>query len=80
MNEFSINKIKELNAIPLRDSKEWKRHSFNKLKGRQVYWTWKQQVYTIKYICPMTLQIWFTVHFNGWRDNTNATSEMYLIP
>lgn len=81
MNEFSINKIKELNAVPLQESKEWgKINMLNKLKGRQVYWEWKQQVYTIKHICPMTYRVWFTEYFNGWLDNTNATNEMYLIP
>ena len=80
MNTFSENKIKELNAIPLRDSKEWKRSNFKKLKGRQVYWEWKQKVYTIKHVCPITCNIWFTEHFNGWSDTTNATSEMWLIP
>lgn len=80
MNKFSQNKIKELNAIPLIESKEWQKHSFKKLIGREVYWTWKQQMYEIKYICPMTLRVWFTKCFNGWKNDTNAISEMYLLP
>ena len=81
MNAFSENKIKELNAVPLVQSKEWRTFNFtNKLKEKQVYWTWKQKVYTIKYICPMTLRVWFTENFNGWASDTNAISEMYLLP
>lgn len=34
----------------------------------------------LKYVCPMTHRIWFTENFNGWCDNVNAISEMYLIP
>ena len=80
MNNYSINKIKELEAISLIESKEWKKHSLKKLQNRQVYWTWKQKIYTIKYICPMTLRIWFSENFNGWKNDTNAILEMYLIP
>jgi len=81
MNEYSINKIKELDAVLLTNSKEWKRtNSYNNLKGRQVYWTWKQKIYTINHICPMTLRVWFTEMFNGWKNDTNAINEMYLIP
>ena len=79
MNDFSNKKIEELNAIPLRDSKEWKK-SLSRLNGRDIYWEWKQKCYTIKYICPITLRVWFTETFNGWSDNTNAIDEMYLIP
>jgi hypothetical protein len=79
MNQYSTDKIKELNAVRLLDSKEWKK-SLKKLQGRQVYWTYKQDIFTIKYICPMTLTIWFTRCFNGWKDNVNAIDEMYLIP
>ena len=78
MNEYSKNKIQELNAICLIESKEWK--SFEKLEGRQIYWTWKQKIYTIKYICPMTSRVWFTENFNGYSRDTNAIGEMYLIP
>lgn len=81
MNTYSENKIKELNAINLVKSKEWGRTNFtNKLKGRQVYWTWTQKIHTFKHICPMTLRVWFEDNFNGYKNDTNAISEMYLIP
>jgi len=79
LNDFSEKKLKELNAIPIRESKEWKK-SLKKLHGRQVYWCWRQQIYTIKYICPMTNRMWFTEYFNGWANDTNAINEIYLIP
>lgn len=78
MNKYSEEKIKELSAYPLSNSKELK--NTKKLIGRQVYWVWKEKIYTIKYACPMTHRIWFTENFNGWCDNVNAISEMYLIP
>ena len=28
----------------------------------------------------MTLTIWFTQNFNNWKSDTNALSELYLIP
>ena len=81
MNVYSTNKIKELGAILLTDSREWKRSkTFKCLEGRQVYWSYKQKIFTIKYICPMTLTIWFTQNFNNWKSDTNALSELYLIP
>ncbi len=81
MNNYSKNKIAELNATELIKSKEWGWTNFTKkLEGRQIYWTWKQKVYTIKYICPMTYRIWFTETINGIVRDTNAISEMYLIP
>ena len=81
MNEYSKNKIEELKAVPLRESKEWGWVNFTKkLKGRQIYWTWTQKVHTFKHICPMTLRVWFTENFNGHSCDTNAISEMYLIP
>lgn len=81
MNEYSKNKIEELKAIPLVQSKEWGKTNFtNKLKNRQVYWTWTQKVHTFKHICPMTLRVWFNDNFNGYKNDTNAISEMYLIP
>lgn len=81
MNEFSKNKIEELKAVPLTKSKEWGKMNFtNKLKDREVYWTWTQKVHIFKYICPMTLRVWFTESFNGHSRDTNAISEMYLIP
>ena len=78
MNNFSKNKITELNALPLIECKEWK--NVKKLEGRQVYWTWKQKVYTIRHVCPMTRRVWFTENFNGWASDTNAVTGMYLIP
>lgn len=80
MNDYSKNKIAELNAEPLIKSKEWGRRSFKKLEGRQVYWTWTQKIHTFRHICPMTLRVWFTQNFNGWASDTNAITEMYLIP
>lgn len=81
MNEFSINKIKELNAVKLTESKEWGKNNFtNKLKGRKIYWTWTQKVHRFKHICPMTLRVWFEDNFNGHSNHTNAISEMYLLP
>ena len=78
MNEYSEQKIKELQAVPLTKSKEWRAR--RKLNGRKVYWTWKQKIFTIKHICPMTARIWFVESINGWANGTNAISEMYLIP
>lgn len=78
MNDYSINKIKELNATPLTDSKEWLK--VKKLISRQVYWTWTQKIHTLRHICPMTRRVWFTENFNGYASDTNASSEMYLIP
>lgn len=81
MNEYSKNKIQELKATSLCESKEWGRINFtNKLKGRQVYWTWTQKIHTFKHICPMTLRVWFEDNFNGYKNDTNAISEMYLLP
>lgn len=81
MNQFSKDKIKELDAVLLVESKEWGSFNFtSKLKGRQVYWTWTQKIHTFKHICPMTLRVWFTENFNGWSSDTNAISSMYLLP
>ena len=58
MNDFSINKIKELNAVKLTETKEYRSL---KVKGREVYWTWTQEVHIIRHLCPMTRRIWFMV-------------------
>lgn len=79
MNTYSENKIKELKAEPLIYSKEWQK-PLTKLVGRQVYWTWTQKVFTLRHVCPMTRRVWFNESINGWANDTNAVSEMYLIP
>ena len=81
MNKINEEMIKDLKATPLIDSKEWRSANRNKkLKDRQIWWTFKQKQFTIDYICPKTYRVWFTESINGWAKDTNAISEMYLIP
>ena len=82
MNKINEEMIKALKAIPLTESKEWRTFGDRnkKLKNRQVWWTFKQKQFTIDYICPKTGRVWFTTSINGWSKDTNAISEMYLIP
>jgi len=79
MNQYSTDKIKELKAILLTDSKEWKKN-IKKLEGRLVYWSYKQRIFTIRYICPMTYRVYFVESISLTNISTNAISELYLIP
>jgi len=71
--------IKNLDRIPLIDSKEFKNRK--SLKNREIYWSFRNKVYTFDYLCPKTNRIWLTDNKSGYNDhqNTNALSEMYLI-
>lgn len=82
MNKINKEAIEDLKAIPLTNSKEWNTFGDRnkKLKGRRVWWTFQQKEFIIDYICPKTNRVWFTKSFNGWAKDTNAISEMYLVP
>lgn len=76
------DKINSLNCILLINSKEWNSNNIIKsLKDREIYWSFRDRIYTFDYLCPKTGRIWLKDNKSGYNNHqdTNALSEMYLI-